>query len=201
MSPLLGVAILGLVAWLNQPAPEAPPPDRVVLLPEPDGKVGRVVVQTAGGERTLDAAYAAAEVVPGGRIEARTEDAAAVAQRYAAALAARPPRPVAYTVYFVSGGDTLTAESGPMVAEIKAELARRPVPEITVIGHTDRVGKLEANDALSLKRAEAMRALLVGEGLSAASIEVAGRGEREPLVPTADEVDEPRNRRVEIGIR
>jgi outer membrane protein OmpA-like peptidoglycan-associated protein len=72
--------------------------------------------------------------------------------------------------------------------------------EISVIGHTDRVGKLEANDALSLKRAEA-----VGEQLKAAGIlapmEFAGRGEREPLIPTADEVPEPANRRVEINLR
>lgn len=195
---LAAAAVGGLVACQSVPPS---PQDRVVLLPDPDGKVGRVVVKAAGEERTLDAPYAAAEIVPGGRIKAVTEDATVVAQRYAAALAARPPRPVAYTVYFVSGRDTLTPESQPVVAEIKAELARRPVPEITVIGHTDRVGKLEANDALSLKRAEAMRALLVGEGLSAASIEAAGRGERESLVSTADEVDEPRNRRVEIGIR
>lgn len=68
-----------------------------------------------------------------------------------------------------------------------------------MIGHTDRVGKLEANDALSLKRAEA-----VGEQLKAPAsrlMEFAGRGEREPLVPTADEVPEPANRRVEINLR
>ena len=58
-----------------------------------------------------------------------------------------------------------------------------------------------ANDALSAKRAQAVREQLAGEGVPVEKMEVAGRGEREPLVPTADEVDEPRNRRVEISIR
>ena len=40
-----------------------------------------------------------------------------------------------------------------------------------------------------------------GDGIKAASMEVAGRGEREPVVATADEVAEARNRRVEISIR
>jgi outer membrane protein OmpA-like peptidoglycan-associated protein len=104
-------------------------------------------------------------------------------------------------VYFVSGRDELTPDSGPILEQVKAELARRPAPEIAVIGHTDRVGKLETNDALSLKRAQFVRDALVGAGIDASQMEVSGRGEREPLVPTADEVAEPKNRRVEINVR
>jgi outer membrane protein OmpA-like peptidoglycan-associated protein len=70
-----------------------------------------------------------------------------------------------------------------------------------VIGHTDRVGSVEHNDALSKKRAELVSGALTSAGIPAAQIEVAGRGEREPVVATADEVAEPRNRRVEISIR
>ncbi len=70
-----------------------------------------------------------------------------------------------------------------------------------MIGHTDRVGTLEANDALSLRRAEAVRALIIERGFEAARVRAVGRGERQPLVATDDEVDEPRNRRVEIVVR
>jgi OOP family OmpA-OmpF porin len=199
MGPLLGVAAFALLAWLNSEEPAKP--DRVVLLPGPDGKVGKVVVRSSAGESLLDAAYAAADVDAAGKIQARTEDANSVRQRYGATLDARPPRPLSLRVYFVTGGDTLTPESQPVVAELKQELARRPAPEITVIGHTDRVGKVEDNDALSKKRAESVRALLVAEGIPPAAIATAGRGEREPLVPTADEVAEAQNRRVEIDIR
>ncbi len=70
-----------------------------------------------------------------------------------------------------------------------------------VIGHTDTVGKAEANDELSLRRARAVGNLLVSKGFPADLITPIGRGERELAVATADEVAEPRNRRVEILIR
>ena len=70
-----------------------------------------------------------------------------------------------------------------------------------VIGHTDRVGAVPYHDTLSLRRAERVRDELVKVGIAAERIRVAGRGEREPLVATPDEVAEPRNRRVEITVR
>ena len=108
---------------------------------------------------------------------------------------------VSFTLYFLEVKDELAAESKPTLELIKVELARRPAPEITVIGHTDRVDSASLNDALSLKRAEAVRQALIEAGIAALRIEVAGSGEREPLVPTEDEVSEPRNRRVEISVR
>ena len=201
MSPLLGFAIVATIAYWNQEPPKAPPTDRIVLLPGEDGKVGKVSVKTGASEHHLTTAYAGAEVGVAGAIDARTEDADSVKQRYGAVLAARPMKPVSFVVNFVSGRNELTPESAPVLAQLKAELARRPAPEIAVIGHTDRVGKLEANDALSIKRAEAVRSMLVNHGIPASSIEASGRGEREPLVPTADEVAEAKNRRVEISVR
>ena len=57
------------------------------------------------------------------------------------------------------------------------------------------------NDRLSLLRAERVRASLVAQGIAPERIQASGRGEREPIVQTADGVDEPRNRRVEINVR
>jgi outer membrane protein OmpA-like peptidoglycan-associated protein len=175
--------------------------DRIVLLPDPDGKVGKVVVKAAGGERLLDQPYAAADISGRGAVAARSTDAAEVQSRYGSTLAAQPRRPVSYTVHFASGSDELTAESKPLLEQVKHEAAGRPAAEVTAIGHTDRVGSLEDNDALSKKRAELVRGALEAAGIPAAQIESAGRGEREPVVATADEVAEPRNRRVEISIR
>ena len=73
--------------------------------------------------------------------------------------------------------------------------------EIVVVGHTDRVGTVESNDALSLQRAQAVRQLFIDRGFDPARVDAVGRGEREPLVPTDDELDEPRNRRTEIVVR
>jgi len=122
-------------------------------------------------------------------------------QAFSAALAAQPGRPTSFILYFLEGRDELTPESKQVIGSILAEIAQRPAPEIIVIGHTDRVGSVPYNDALSLRRAERVRDELIKAGIPAESIRVAGRGEREPLVPTPDEVPEPRNRRVEINVR
>ena len=63
------------------------------------------------------------------------------------------------------------------------------------------MGELTTNDRLSAQRAETVKGFLVQIGIAAERITTAGRGEREPLIRTADEVDEPRNRRVEINVR
>jgi outer membrane protein OmpA-like peptidoglycan-associated protein len=71
-----------------------------------------------------------------------------------------------------------------------------------VTGHTDRAGSLQHNDRLSLTRAKRVRDELVRRGVAPAKLgNVSGRGERELLIPTPDNVFEPRNRRVEIGVR
>ena len=88
-----------------------------------------------------------------------------------------------------------------LVGRERTALAALPAAEVVITGHTDRVGAVEANDRLSLARAEAVREILVAGGLARSAITVAGRGEREPAVATADEVAEARNRRVEIKIR
>jgi outer membrane protein OmpA-like peptidoglycan-associated protein len=72
---------------------------------------------------------------------------------------------------------------------------------LTATGHTDRSGPEDYNMALSLRRANAVKDALIRDGVSATDISVVGRGEAQPLVPTADGVREAQNRRVEIVIR
>lgn len=175
--------------------------DRAVLLPDQEGRSGALVVKSSQGETILDKPYRAADVYSSGRVETKTLGPEAVRQQFGQALAAQPPKPVSFMLYFLEGGDELTPESKPAMKQIKAELTRRPFPEITVIGHTDSVGTDEYNDALSLKRAEAVRRILVEAGIAAILIDVAGRGSREMLVQTKAGVSEPRNRRVEINVR
>jgi len=94
----------------------------------------------------------------------------------------------------------LAQESDP-TARGGAEATDQSLPDIVVTGHTDTVGSAEANDKLSMQRAERVKGFLTGIGIPADRIQVAGRGERELLVPTADNIDEPRNRRTEINVR
>lgn len=117
------------------------------------------------------------------------------------AMEAQPLPPKRFTLYFVEGSDTMTAGSRVAVKAIFEEIKLRPAPDLVVVGHTDRVGSVAANDQLAAKRANTMRELLIKLGIDPESIQASGRGERDPLVPTDDEVTEPRNRRVEILVR
>lgn len=174
--------------------------DRVILLPQPDGSLSAVEV-TAGTQRLLlTQPYASAEL-KGGNLQAATTSAAAVRDVYGALLAQQPARPRSFTVQFEPNGNRLAAGADAVVAEMRSALAALPAAEVVVTGHTDRVGSVEANDRLSLARAEAVRDLLVAAGVARNAITAVGRGEREPAVTTADEVAEARNRRVEIKIR
>lgn len=184
-----------LALWLGGCASE-----RVVLLPSADGAPSAVVVRDRNGEIILDQPYSGIRrTLESNRIYQSSPQE--VAERFGQALAAKPMRPSGYVLYFEAGGNVLTAESQAALETLRKEIAERPASEVLVIGHTDRVGGAEANDRLSLKRAELIRGVLVDSGVDAGKLEVVGRGERDPLVPTADEVDEPRNRRVEIDVR
>jgi outer membrane protein OmpA-like peptidoglycan-associated protein len=85
--------------------------------------------------------------------------------------------------------------------EVITAARERSGGDIIVTGHTDTRGSGTFNDDLSRRRAQQIRQLLIERQLPAARIEAVGRGERELLVPTADEVDEARNRRVTIEVR
>ena len=174
--------------------------ERVVLLPGAQGRTGALVVHTRSGEAELATPYAAAEIKDG-RIALGTSNEEEVRRRYGDLLRAQPPRPRSYTVYFYFDDTELKPESKALLAHIEAELAADRAAQIVIIGHADRVGTEHFNDRLSLQRAQAVRDALIGSGVPAGSIEVAGRGEREPAMPTADGVPEPGNRRAEIKLR
>ena len=185
---------------VQRPVVQRPLEETVVVLPSPDGHTGTVIVQRGGERHVLNRPFAAS-LLAGGRSEMVQLSDAEVRQSFAVTLEALPASPATFLLYFVRGTDELTDESKQELTKILAELTRRPVPNIMVVGHTDTVGKLEANDLLSAQRAERMKGFLTEIGIPARQIQTAGRGERELLVPTADNIDEPRNRRVEINVR
>ena len=184
--------------------PSARPPrnDLIVLLPKPNGKIGGVVVRTAGGkEIVLDKAYAGAHIDGPDEMQSVTYDASRAGREFSSLVAALPGRPATFLLYFLEGKDELTPDSEREVERVFAEIAARPYPEILVIGHTDAVGNAEFNDQLSRQRAQRVRDDLVKRGIAADHIEVSGRGKRELLIPTSEGVSEPKNRRVEINVR
>ena len=172
----------------------------VVLLPEKDGRAASVAVERDGNTIVLDQPYAAARTGPFGPLGYRSSPDE-VKARFGVALAAQPARAVAFTLYFVEGRDELTDESKREVEDILAEIARRPVPDVLVVGHTDAVGSDQANDALGQQRADSVRAALLARGIAPHNVQAISRGKRALAVATPDGVAEPRNRRVEILVR
>ncbi len=174
--------------------------ERIILLPQPDGTPSAVVVESKGRSVVLDQPYAVAEV-SGRRIEKQVTDAASVEVRYKAVSEALPPRPRSFVLHYEFGTTKLTAQSRGRIDEMLDEIKRLPAPEIIIIGHTDQIGVDSVNDALSLKRAEAVAQLLKAKGIDPRSIETVGRGKREILVKGRPGVPEEKNRRVEIRIK
>lgn len=177
------------------------PVTRVILLPQSSGATGALEVKTASASLVLAAPYQMALIDAQGGMMLAASNPLAVLDRYGAMLAQLPAADEHFLLYFEVGDAQLTPPSQAMLPSVLARARARLGGEIVVIGHTDRVGALEANDALSLQRARSIRQLLVSQGFDAELIEAVGRGERAPLLPTADEVAEPKNRRAEIVVR
>jgi OOP family OmpA-OmpF porin len=173
----------------------------VVLLPEEGGAPTAVTVGEGDRAAILDKPFSAAKVDTKGNIEKTTATQEDVNRSFGAALAAQPPKPVSFTLYFDSNSTEVAPNSRAALESVLKEVGKRQAVEVQVTGHTDRVGNVADNDRLSLQRAEAVRATLIKRGIAATFIRAVGRGEREPLIPTADEQFEARNRRVEIIVR
>jgi OmpA family len=115
--------------------------------------------------------------------------------------AAAPPQvegPGQYMVFFPWNQATLSEEDRQIVDQAAAEYRQTGSTRITITGHTDTSGSAAYNLELSQRRAEAVAAEMIRQGVPAGEIETIGRGEEDLLVPTADGVREPRNRRVVI---
>jgi outer membrane protein OmpA-like peptidoglycan-associated protein len=185
-------------------ATQKPPPREatVVLLPDDEGKTGSIVVSGAGGEQVLSAPRQAVRVsagaAPGQPYVLNDEEARA---QVGPALKALPQPPIQFILYFHHNSDELTGESLEKLPEVFRRIRERSPVDISVVGHTDTVGDKAYNYQLSFKRARAVAALLTEKGVDPSILETTSHGKDNPLVPTGDQVPEPRNRRVEVTVR
>lgn len=177
------------------------PITRVTLLPDAQGRATSVAVQSQGGTQVLAQPYQVAAVQHNGVVDLDATTAQEIQNRHGGMLAVQPPPEQRYVLQFETGTSRLTADSQAQLPGILVQAKARIGGEMVVVGHTDRVGAPPANDALSLQRAQVVRELLIAQGFKPELIEAVGRGEREPVVPTEPNVDEPRNRRAEIIVR
>lgn len=201
---VLPVAVLLLATACATP-PKPPPPtsrDVIVLLPDDQGKTGAIVVSSAGVERLLDRPGQTVTVDAGSPPGLPTvmpgQEVLATA---GPALAALPKPPARFILYFEHDSVVLTVKSRALLVKVLETIRDRAPVDVSVVGHTDTVGKKEYNYALSMKRAMAVASILQGKGIDPSVLDITSHGKDNPLVPTGDQVPEPRNRRVEITIR
>ena len=175
----------------------------IVLLPDPDGKVGHVTVSTDVGSADISQAREATTVK--GRESLPTPpkilSSEAINADFSRVLTMLPEPPVHFILYFAGGSTNLTAESRQTLPAILESINSRKSQHISVIGHSDTVGKKQYNLQLSRERAAAIRRLLIQQGVASTFITSTSHGEENPLVKTADNVSEPKNRRVEVVVR
>jgi iron complex outermembrane receptor protein len=133
------------------------------------------------------------------RFEPNKEEAApAAAYVPPPAVAPAPSVPHSYLVFFDFNKSDLTAQAVTIVDQAAANAGPAKVTQLTVTGHTDTVGSDAYNMRLSRRRAESVAAQLEKDGIASSEIQIVAKGKRDLLVPTADGVREPQNRRVQI---
>ncbi|MGG5809619.1 OmpA family protein [Falsiroseomonas sp. CW058] len=117
-----------------------------------------------------------------------------------------PPAPAVtvartFLVFFDFDRADLTDRARQIIAEAATNAQRTGTTRIEVSGHADRSGTPQYNQRLSERRAAAVAAELERRGVARSAMVIQAFGESRPLVPTADGVREPQNRRVEIVLR
>jgi outer membrane protein OmpA-like peptidoglycan-associated protein len=111
---------------------------------------------------------------------------------------AAPPRE--FIVFFGHNKSNLTAEAQEVIRQAAAAAKQFGSATVTVVGHADRSGSPKYNQGLSQRRANTVKGALVAEGIDGGKITTSAKGESDPMVPTADGVREPQNRRVHINL-
>lgn len=199
MNPIMTLTrtaqIVALAALLSACAG---PRSYVALLTSPDGTLGQVTVMGARGFQTLTKDHTAAAL--DGQTSPFEVTPKQLQADFGDALAARPPLPERFLLYFTQKSELTEDSKKALVTLLERAKARKSL-DMSVIGHTDTQGASAANQALALQRATVVAAQLRSLGLQDVVMVVESHGESNLLVPTADEVVEPRNRRVEVTLR
>ncbi len=156
-------------------------------------KEGSVTINTAGATISTTGKNAPKEVRPLSKKKFQ--------KLFANALAIEPLQPQSFLLYFKSSTTDLQESSKQLLQEVIKAIKQRNSLDISIIGHADRTGSKSYNITLSTKRAKQVSDLLVNMGINPQYLFVDSHGEGNPLIPTADNISEPKNRRVEIIVK
>jgi outer membrane protein OmpA-like peptidoglycan-associated protein len=176
----------------------AAPVDRITVL---EAQPGESLTVTTGKDSTvLTHALSTAQVKGSGQVTVGQTTLFAAMTEFGSVVATLPDEARTFTFWFATGQAKLDATGRATLAAVLQEVQRRTAIEIEVVGHTDDVGSTDANDRLSLARAEAVRQLLWQGGVMGPWVRVTGRGSRAPVVHRTGQA-EPWNRHVEVILR
>lgn len=103
-------------------------------------------------------------------------------------------------ILFDFNKSTLKGDAKTNIAKLVATLNKEPDTEILVVGHTDNVGTLAANDKVSNERARSVKDYAVSQGLASGRIRTEGKNYSEPIASNDTEAGRAQNRRVEVVI-
>ena len=192
---IMCLSLVSLAACSNQAM--------VVLLPDPNGHVGQVEVTNKDGSQENGPGLYRGRSEMEGKAPAPPEkiELGEVRRIFGDAMEAAPEAPVRFMLYFDLGQTTLVPESKKLMHTVIWTIKDRGSRDISVVGHSDTYGAEQPNIVLSTRRAQAVADAMTAEGIPAANIEITSYGERYPIVPTGDQVKEPKNRRVEVTVR
>lgn len=199
MAALRALCAIMLLITMTACAPKT----LVVLVPDGDGTVGTIRVENPAGAATINTAnhYTVLKDLQNPPSPPAFIEKTQIEKRFGPVLAIEPPQPVHFLLYFATGSNELLPESRSRFSAAAECINATGSRHISVVGHTDTVGDEESNFTLSLNRAQAVKQLLVEAGVAAGTISVTSHGESNPVVPTADNVSNAANRRVEIIVR
>jgi Outer membrane protein and related peptidoglycan-associated (lipo)proteins len=168
----------------------------IVLLEDPDGGVGKVIIDDARGKALIDEAGKAVDM--GAELMGEQifkVDEKAIKQDFGQALDSTPILPAKYVIEFQSGGTRLAMGSQAVADKMLEDVKTRPAPVVSIDAHADTVGKSALNEKLSRQRAELVARMIRDKAIEPLAMEMQSYGERRLFINTPDNTPEIRNRR------
>jgi len=101
---------------------------------------------------------------------------------------------------FGFGKSKLPAQAKSELSEVAGVLKNNPGQVVVIEGHTDNVGSPDYNHSLAMKRAEAVRAALVRDGVESSRITIQSQGEQNPIASNDTREGRRENRRVQVMV-
>jgi len=124
-----------------------------------------------------------------------------IKQRFKSVIISAPPKPLSYMLYFKSNSLELTEKSKKLLDIVLKSIKDRSPCMVDIIGHTDTIDSNEKNIKVSLQRAKYISFMIKKMNIKVVALSTKGYGEEDLLVKTADNVEEEKNRAVEIFIK